>query len=75
MSRRDDAGLPLAIVGMACRFPGADNLDDRHLVFVFWLLGEDGSVLAHCDGCRFVGLGTPPKGAAATRDSEIRENR
>ncbi|MEX2287212.1 MAG: polyketide synthase, partial [Planctomycetaceae bacterium] len=36
MSRRDDAGVPLAIVGMACRFPGADNLDE------FWSLIRDG---------------------------------
>ncbi|MDE0406705.1 MAG: beta-ketoacyl synthase N-terminal-like domain-containing protein, partial [Alphaproteobacteria bacterium] len=27
---------PIAVVGMACRFPGADNLDD------FWRLLESG---------------------------------
>jgi hypothetical protein len=31
--------------------------DERHLLFEFWLLGDDNAVLAHCTGCRFIDLG------------------
>ncbi|MBT6154257.1 MAG: acyltransferase domain-containing protein [Planctomycetaceae bacterium] len=48
MTKQNIADIPLAIVGMACRLPGADNLDE------FWtLLAEGGSQLGQLPPERF----------------------
>ena len=48
MTKQNIAEIPLAIVGMACRLPGADNLDE------FWtLLAEGGSKLGPLPPERF----------------------